>query len=330
MNRLLATPGLPTIIPLASLTHLSTHLPIFTLLLPYAAHHPHILDVGDLNTEQGKTYCLANLATFGITGGMLARYGRPAAIAWIHVLKQLLGGVGPGWGLWAEGVYEAKEVDVPVSAGRGDDSDDEDIEMAPVGLAAPPLTGTVPPLAMSMPKRPRQNRPLLPINISSKLLLLAMPSHMLTLTTTLTASASSSTLIDFCAFALSLLYAFRGTPKWEGTLDALLAGQAGRQLMKRIWREGVRGRWSDSRNRASWDMFGQSESVLNSIRRPLTRRPAYTHPTSHHADVQPLFVAYARRRVLCARHQPFLSRRSDGIIHHLARSGVLGIYERGG
>lgn len=224
-----------------------------------------MLRSGDLTTELSRTYLIANLATFGITGGMLARHGIAAATVWVKVIGEVLRGVGPGWGLWAEGVYEAKEEDVQMNARRTDDSDDEeDVEMtAPGPSNTEAIAGTVPPPAAT--KRPRQTRPLLPPNIASKLLLLASPAHMSALTASLTspaAKASTSTLVDFCAFALNLLYAFRGTPKWEGTLDALLAGQAGRQLLKRIWREGVRGRWSGSRERASWEMFGQSESRL--------------------------------------------------------------------
>lgn len=205
---------------------------------------------------------MANLATFGITGGMLARHGAPAAMVWVRVMRELLGGVAPGWGLWAEGVYEAREDDVTMEAGgRGDSDDEDEIELPTVG-SSQAVIGTIPSLPTL--KRPRQTRSLLPTNISSKLLLLATPAHVSTLTAVLTSPSSkapTSVLIDFCGFALNLLYAFRGTAKWESTLDALLAGQAGRQLMKRIWREGVRGRWSDSRERQSWEMFGQSKSI---------------------------------------------------------------------
>lgn len=267
INRLLAFPALPSSIPLASLTHLSQTLPIFTLLLPYAASHPSILDQADLGTERGKTYLIANLVTFGITGGLLARHGSGAAAAWVKVMRHLLGGVGAGWGLWAEGVYEVKEEDNTMSSVRKDDSDDEDVDMEPAGPSvSAAIVGTVQPLPA--PKRPRQTRPLLPTNISSKLLLLASPAHMSALTTVLTspaAKAPTSLLLDFCGFALNLLYAFRGTPKWEGTLDALLVGQAGRQLMKRIWREGVRGRWSGSQHKSSWELFGQSELSVDDL-----------------------------------------------------------------
>lgn len=242
---LLAVPALPSSLPLPSLTHLSTHLPLFTVLLPLAASRPALLTQGRLSSELGKTYFLANLVIFGITGGMLQRYGSSGAATWVAVIGTILSHVGVGWGRWAEGILEDEDTDMLIEL----DSDSEGESSIPVA-----------------PKRRSSNilRPPLPINIQPKLLLLTSPSHLSTLANLLTSPTSkapTSLLVEFASFALSLLCAFRGSPRWESILDALMGGQRGRALGRRLWREGVRGRWRNAGERAGWDTFSENPST---------------------------------------------------------------------
>lgn len=62
---------------------------------------------------------------------------------------------------------------------------------------------------------------------------------------------------EFAGFALTILEAFRGSPKWEALLDALLEVNRSRGLVKLLWREGVRGKWSSTADQ--WTTFQQSE-----------------------------------------------------------------------
>lgn len=226
----LAIPALPASIPLPSLTHLSSTLPLFGILIPVAAANPALLSQGSLADELGRTYFLANLATFGITGGMLARAGAPGMSAWLAVLGSLLPTLGDGWGVWVErSLSDAGAVAAVAVMDVDDDSEDEAVvPTAPARASLPP--GVAKPLA-----------------------LLASPQHVGTLASYATSAGS---LPDFSSFALSVLGAFRGSPKWEGTLDALLDGNRGRALVKLLWREGVRGKWGNTADQ--WSTFSQS------------------------------------------------------------------------
>jgi ubiquitin-protein ligase E3 C len=216
--------------------------------LPYAAANPTILDHDQLRGVDGKTYCLANLATFGITGQMLARAGVAGSVAWTTVIAHLLAGVDEGWGRWIEGIVDEDDepMEPPVM-----DSDDEEDEVRPAG----PST-----------RRPKQLRAPLPSNISSKLRLLASQAHLqplLVMVTSPSAKAPTSALVAVCELSAQLLRAFRGTAKWELVLDSLLAGTAGRQLVKRIWREGIRGRWSASADQGTWERLATRECIYS-------------------------------------------------------------------
>ncbi|RSH92214.1 hypothetical protein EHS25_008629 [Saitozyma podzolica] len=254
IHTLLAVPSLPSILPLPSLTHLSTHLPLFNLLLPFAASHTEVLSSGRLRDEVGRSHLLANLATFGITGNMLARYGATGASTWVRVIGAVLRQVDQGWGRWAEGFVDEDQEDVRMVDDRSDDEDDQSPGAATLGTSVVPTT--------SRPRR--QVRPALPKNLGAKLLLIASPSHLATLSTFLTSPTSkapTSLLVDFAQFALALLNAFRGSPKWEGILDGLLEGPRGRALGRRLWREGVRGRWRNSGDKSGWDSFFNNPST---------------------------------------------------------------------
>ena len=243
IQQLLTFPSLPSVLPLPALTHLSTHLPLFTLLLPTAASQPDILSEGALSKELAKTSFLANLATFGIAGGMLQRYGISGASTWITVVGTVIGLVEDGWGRWVEGMMDLEEEDEPIQQG---DQRDEDAKVPP--------------------KRTRSTVRLpLAANYRPKLLSLASPSHLDTLSSILTSptsKASTALLTQFSSFVLGLLHAFRGTSGWEGILDALMEGQKGPALTRRLWREGVRGRWRNTGERMEWDTFSESESSL--------------------------------------------------------------------
>jgi len=155
------------------------------------------------------------------------------------------------------------------------------------------------------PRKPsRQIRPPLPANLRPKLLVLASPSHLSTLASLITSPTSkvpTTLLVDFASFVLGLLHAFRGSPKWEGILEALMEGQRGRALGRRLWREGVRGRWRNSGERAGWDTFSSSKACLTPSRLPGTdamARSCCTMLTLPHYSIQPLPPPHTRRRVL--------------------------------
>jgi ubiquitin-protein ligase E3 C len=218
------------------------------VLLPAAAADPAVLSQGKLATELGRTYFLANITTFGITGGMLARYGVEGANTWVKVVATLLAGVEEGWGKWAEGIVEEEDEETLDESMDVDDSEDEQ----------PPAKSTV----IVPAKKRRQVRRPLPTNISSKLLLLGSTVHIATLADLLVSSASRSSanaLVEFSGFTINLLHAFRGSPRWETILDGLLEGKKGMALTKRLWREGVRGQWGTGRDAAGWREFTSSK-----------------------------------------------------------------------
>lgn len=241
LQTLLAVPALPSSIPLQSLTYLSSALPLFSTLLPAAAAEPTLLAGGRLAEEAGRMCFLANLATFGITGGMLQRHGVAGTEAWIRVVGAMLGSLSAGWGRWAEGAPDA------VPAVEESDSDDD---------AGKPGSG-------SRSRTPA--RPVLPPAVSSRLLLLASPAHLSTLVGFVVSTAKPDLMSGFSAFVLGILYAFRGSSRWEGTLDALLDGKRGRALVKLLWREGVRNRWptgAEPSAAEAWDTFTKSKTKL--------------------------------------------------------------------
>ena len=203
--------------------------------------------------ELGKTYFLANLATFGITGGLLARRGVQGALDWIKVVGTILLGVKDGWGTWIEGNMPIDE-DAPMLDPVGSDDEDGDITGEP--------SSSVPPVRT---KSRHVRREPLPRNIGSKILLLSSDAHFSALASVVTSSASNiSTMMlgDFARFALNLLNAFRGTARWEGILENLLEGTKGKAFSKRVWREGVRGRWRQSSDPNGWGTFQESKSGL--------------------------------------------------------------------
>jgi len=201
--------------------------------------------MGGLGCEEGKTYFLANLITFGITGGMLARYGYKGAADWVKVIGEVLNGVPEGWGKWADGQVDEVEEEMPL-ANIDSDSDDEDPVPGPSRIV-----------------RAKSRRKPLAANVQKKVILLASSAHLHTLSATLLSpSAPGALLVDFARFALSLLNAFKGSPKWELILDAFVGGSKGKALERRIWREGVRGKWSNSGDRSGWDHFAESKLLL--------------------------------------------------------------------
>ena len=174
---------------------------------------------------------------------MLARNGVQGAKTWVKVVATLLSGVEEGWGRWAEGIVDEDEPMV-----SQDESDDEDDAPVPAPVN----------------KRKRQTRAPLPTNIASRLLDLGSTSHISTLADLLvspTADSSVTTLVDFSSFTLGLLAAFKGTPRWENILDGLLEGRKGLALTRRLWREGVRGKWSTDRDHGGWHSFNTSTST---------------------------------------------------------------------
>ena len=215
------------------------------------------MEQGKLDSELGKTYFLANLAIFGITGGMLQRSGASGAAVWIAVLGHVFKQVDEGWGRWAEGFVDAdEEEDVPIE----NDSEDEDepMPLASTSTSAPP------------PSKPRRRiRQSVPANLTPKLLLLTSTAHLSTLANLLTSpssNASTTLLVHFATFTLGLLNAFRGSSRWEGILDALMEGQKGRALGRRMWREGVRGKWSGNGAQDGWETFSESAyTTLKSV-----------------------------------------------------------------
>ncbi|WVR04680.1 hypothetical protein IAU60_001691 [Kwoniella sp. DSM 27419] len=253
LNYLLAVPSLPSVLPLPALTHLSTHLSLFTLLLPYAATQPTVLSQGKLSSELGKTHFLANLVTFGITGQMLARHGVPGVCVWMSVLGTVVRQLDQGWGRWIDGLEDDQDVEmIP----QGVDSEDEDeVETAQAVVPAK--------------KAFKPRRDPLAQNVRNKLVVLASPAHISTLSAQILSPSSSAssptTSEDFSSFCTGLLSVFRGSPKWETVLDSLSAGEKGRALVKRIWREGVRGKWTESEDPQTWDNFSSNPSSANLV-----------------------------------------------------------------
>ncbi|WVQ98113.1 hypothetical protein IAU59_005235 [Kwoniella sp. CBS 9459] len=263
LNNLLAVPSLPAALPLPALTHLSSHLSLFGLLLPAAASNPSILAMGKMEKELGKTYFLANLATFGITGQMLARAGVQGASTWMSVVGSVLSQMDEGWGRWVDGFVDEVDDDVPMRPTTTSSDDEEDTTETlenNAGRSDSASVAIVPP-----PRHPTRPRRLpTPQNIRSKLHLFATPSHISTLSAHLSSpgSAAPNTLLaDFSVFCVGLLTAFKGSPKYEGVLDALSEGDKGRGLVKRIWREGVRGKWGDSADSSCWDTFADNPAT---------------------------------------------------------------------
>lgn len=166
-------------------------------------------------------------------------------------------------------------------------------------------------------------RPPIQPAVQKKVVLLASAAHVNSLSELLLApSAPSSGLNDFCRFALALLGAFKGSPKWESILEAVLLGSRGKGLEKRIWREGVRGKWADSGDRSGWDHFSESESS-GSLTIVADDRSFHAVLAILNPALQPLPAYHTGRRVL--RHQDqqsILARRGDGACRDLARSSV--------
>ncbi|WRT64716.1 uncharacterized protein IL334_001650 [Kwoniella shivajii] len=267
INHLLAIPTLPSSLPIPALMHLSTNLNLFTLLLPYTSQNTHILNQGRLSSEMGKTCFLANLATFGITGEMLARHGVEGAGVWMNVIGKVLSGVEEGWGKWVDGLMEDDDEPLPLL----DESEDDEEENTEQPSIIPSSTRHIQP-----------RRQILPSNISNKLTILATPQHISTLTSHIISPSSrapKSILSDFATFCVGLLSAFRGSPKWEAILDSLTEGEKGRGLTKRIWREGVRGKWVNAAERESWDTFN-----INPVAPPLL---LLTHMYNHYLLLTP-------------------------------------------
>jgi len=248
INHLLAIPALPQSLPIPALTHLSQRLPLFTTLLPAAAANPALLNQGRLSTELGRTYFLANITTFGITGGMLARYGVQGANIWVKVIATLLSGVEEGWGKWAEGVTEPES-----------ESEDEKMDIDSDTDIDIDSNSKIPTRTTTIIRQKRIRRAPLPKNVSSKLLLLGSSSHISTLADLLVSSAGAGALGEFANFTLGLLTAFKGSPRWEAILDGLLEGRKGIALTRRMWREGVRGKWGTTRDQSSWQTFTSSK-----------------------------------------------------------------------
>ncbi|WWD00653.1 hypothetical protein V866_007588 [Kwoniella sp. B9012] len=250
INHLLAIPSLPSSLPIPALSHLSTHLNLFTLLLPYASQNPRVLKEGRLDGEIGKTYFLANLTTFGITGRMLSRFGVGGISNWMNVIGNVLKDVNEGWGKWVDGLLDDDDMEmngIPILV-DSDGEDEEDQDDGPSHKVVP----------FKQNKQPRRIQ--LPKAISNKVVILATPQHLSTLTTHVIQPSSKtpqSFINDFSMFCAGLLSAFRGSPKWENVLDSLLS----KGLIRRIWREGVRGRWTGSDQREAWDGFSDNANA---------------------------------------------------------------------
>jgi len=180
---------------------------------------------------------------------MLARYGLKGADTWVKVIGVLLGDVKEGWGKWVEGVLEEDSDDERMDLDDNSDSDSDN-----EATAAKPK---------AVPTPRKQRRKPLPTNISSKILLLGSTSHISTLADLLVSPSTHSSpeaMSEFASFTLGLLTAFKGSPRWEAILDGLLEGKKGMALTRRMWREGVRGRWGTTREQSSWQNFTTSTS----------------------------------------------------------------------
>lgn len=235
LQDLLTLPSLPFSLPLPALTALSRSLPLFQVLLPAAAADPGLLDGGGLASELGKTHFLSNLATFGITGGMLARQGAQGMRDWIAVVGTMFSTLGEGWGRW---VSRGSDVPEPMLVDSESESDDD---------------------AMDGGKGKRARRPArepLPANVATRLYSFASPAHLGTLVTA-AMQGDAKTLVVFSFFVLGLLNAFRGSARWEAILDAVMEGRRGARMTKLLWREGVRGKWGSGRK--DWETFSSSK-----------------------------------------------------------------------
>ncbi|WVQ75926.1 hypothetical protein IAR50_005561 [Cryptococcus sp. DSM 104548] len=245
LNQFFAIPNLPGSLPLPALTFISVNLHIFDILVPFASQNPHVLSEKGLSDESGKTFFLANLATFGISGQLLSKSAIAGACAWMSVVGVVLSGVKEGWGKWVEGIEEDEDV---AMAAVAEDSDEDDEDKA-----------------VAVPRKPtRPRRTALPQNIRSKLVLLSTTSHMAVLSQYVLSPpryAPPTLLEDFSSFCIGLLGASRGSPKWEAILDSLVDGRKGLALMKGIWRDGVRGRWDNSEDPSVWSQFSQNPNA---------------------------------------------------------------------
>jgi len=175
---------------------------------------------------------------------MLAKYGVQGANTWVQVIATLLSGVQEGWGKWAEGVVEPES-----------ESEDE-----PMDIDSDTENGSPTKALVITTKQRKLRRTPLPKSVSSKLLLLGSSSHISTLADLLVSSQGA--LSEFANFTLGLLTAFKGSPRWEAILDGLLEGRRGVALARRMWREGVRGKWGIDRDQSSWQNFMSSTSFI--------------------------------------------------------------------
>lgn len=298
LQDLMTLPSLPFSLPLPALTTLSRTLPLFQVLLPAATADPSLLDAGGLATELGKTHFLSNLATFGITGGMLQRQGAQGMRDWIAVVGTMFSTLGEGWGRWV--ATSGSEVEPMVV----DDSDSDEEDENGKRVVRKPV------------------REPLPSNVAARLHSFASPAHLGTLVAA-AMQGDTKTLVDFSFFVLGLLNAFRGSARWEATLDAVMEGKRGARMTKLLWREGVRGKWGSGRK--AWETFSSSEcssctSTLADIRsEPRDADAALAH-------LLPLPALNARRRVLLQRHERTHARRGARPEHDLARPRVLGLH----
>ena len=164
----------------------------------------------------------------------------------------VLQGVQEGWGRWVDGQPEEVEEAMPLATEESDDEGEDEPKSGP---------------STSSASRSRPARPLLQPAVQKKVVLLASAAHLgLLADTLLSPSTPSSALVDFAGFALPLLSAFRGSPRWEGILESLMTGAKGKALEKRLWREGVRGKWSNSGDRSGWDHFAESKHASTFVR----------------------------------------------------------------
>jgi ubiquitin-protein ligase E3 C len=222
---------------------------------------------------------------------MLARYGVQGANTWVQVVSTLLSGVQEGWGKWAEGVVEPES-----------ESEDEKMDIDSGSDNESPTKSLV-----IMTKRKLRRTPL-PKNVSSKLLLLGSSSHISTLADLLVSSQGA--LSEFANFTLGLLTAFKGSPRWEAILDGLLEGRKGVALARRMWREGVRGKWGIARDQSSWQNFTSSTSSFVRFVSMTDPRPVNAMFDPNDPSILSLPPPHSRRRVLRPNqsYQPIITR----------------------
>jgi ubiquitin-protein ligase E3 C len=260
-HTLLAVPSLPSLMPLTSLTYFCAHLPLFSTVLPYAAAHPETLEQGALASERGKTELLANLVTLAVRGGMLARQKADGIAVWLEVVTRILRGVEDQWGLWLEGKGQWRSEDAGelLSGRQGQlaNSSDSDVD-----VEGDVNTSRLPSHYDTRIRRRGVARPAL----SSKILPLIEATHLSTLITA--ALRNSALLLPFVDFVQSLLAAFRGSPRWEMILDALLEGENGKRLVRELWRGHVRGKWSRMAVKENWENMFSSKDGSPSPSKP--------------------------------------------------------------